>query len=136
MLQSEKRSVRKNAFHQYYAQYTAHEHTLAASLNGSVQGDIYYARARGHDSALDAALFPDNVPRSVYDNLIASVHDHLPSLYRYFEIRRRRMKLRDIHHYDTYVPILSDVKVRHTWKQAVRKVTRGRRSRSVRSIAK
>ena len=123
LLQSEKRSVRKNAFHQYYAQYTAHEHTLAATLNGSVQRDIYYAKARGHDSALGAALFPDNVPRSVYDNLIASVHDHLPSLYRYFEIRRRRMKLRDIHHYDTYVPILSDVKVRNTWKQAVRKTT-------------
>ena len=123
LLQSEKRTVRKNAFKQYYAQYTAHEHTLAAALNGSVQRDIYYARARGHDSALDAALFPDNVPRSVYDNLIASVHDHLPALYRYFDIRRRRMRLRDIHHYDTYVPILSDVKVRHTWKQAVRKVT-------------
>jgi oligoendopeptidase F len=122
LLQSEKRDVRKNAFQQYYAQYTAHEHTLAAALNGSVQRDIYYARARGHASALDAALFPDNVPRHVYDNLIASVHDHLPSLYRYFEIRRRRMKLRDIHHYDTYVPILSELKVRHTWSQAVRKV--------------
>ncbi|MEZ6072470.1 MAG: oligoendopeptidase F [Pirellulales bacterium] len=122
LLQSEKRAVRKNAFQQYYAQYTAHENTLAAALNGSVQRDIYYARARGYSSALDAALFPDNVPRSVYDNLIAAVHDHLPALYRYFDIRRRRMKLRDIHHYDTYVPILSDVKVRHTWDQAVRKV--------------
>jgi oligoendopeptidase F len=67
-------------------------------------------------------LFHDNVPRSVVDNLIASVHRHLPALYRYYDLRRRKMKLREIHHYDTYVPILSELKTRHTWQQAVRLV--------------
>jgi oligoendopeptidase F len=51
--------------------------------------------------------------------LIASVHRHLPALYRYYDLRRRKMKLRDIHHYDTYVPILSELKSRHAWPQAV-----------------
>jgi len=63
-------------------------------------------------------LFQDNVPQSVYDSLIASVRKHLPAVHRYYEVRRRKMKLRDIHHYDTYVPILSDMKVKRSWDKA------------------
>ena len=120
LLHSSKRSVRKTAFHQYYAQYVAHENTLAATLDGSIQRDVYYARAREYPSALEAALYQDNVPTSVYDNLIEAVHNNLPTLYRYYDIRRRKMKLKDIHHYDTYVPILSDLEKKHTWAQAVK----------------
>ncbi len=85
-----------------------------------MQRDIYYARARNHPSALEASLFPDQIPASVYDNLVGSVHRHLPALHRYYDIRRRKMRLREIHHYDTYVPILSHLQTRHTWNQAVR----------------
>jgi oligoendopeptidase F len=121
-LQSPTRGVRKKAFHQYYQQFAAHENTLAAALSGSVQRDVYYARARNYPSALEASLFHDNVPLSVFDNLIASVHQHLPALYRYYDLRRRKMQLREIHHYDTYVPILSELKTKHTWTQAVKLV--------------
>src|SRR5262245_46453127 len=123
-LHSPKRSVRKAAFHQYYAQYKGHENVLAAALAGSIERDVYYAKARGYESALAAALFHDNVPAAVYDSLIAAVHKHLPALYRYFELRRRKMRLADIHHYDTYVPILSDLETRHTWDQAVKVVVK------------
>jgi len=119
LLISPKRSVRRTAFHKYYDQFKAHENTLAATLSGSIQKDVYYARARRYDSSLAAALFPDNVPQAVYDNLIESVHRHLPAVYRYYDVRRRKMRLRDIHHYDTYVPILSELSTRRTWKQAV-----------------
>jgi oligoendopeptidase F len=122
LLHSPKRSVRKAAFHQYYRQFTAHQYTLAATLQGSVQRDVFYARARNFKSALEAALFPDQVPQSVYDNLIASVSRHLDDLYRYYEIRRRRMRLDEIHHYDTYVPILTEFEMRRTWNQAVKTV--------------
>jgi oligoendopeptidase F len=119
-LQASTRSVRKTAFHKYYEQYQKHENTLAATLSASVQRDVYYAKARGYPSALEASLFHDNMPLAVYDNLIASVHRHLPSLYRYYDLRRRKMQLSDIHHYDTYVPILSELKTRHNWSQAVK----------------
>ncbi len=122
LLNSPERSVRRKAFHQYYAVYEAHENTLAATLASSVQRDIYYARARGYPSARAAALFPDNMPISVYDNLIEAVHRHLPALYRYYALRRRTMRLRSIHHYDTYVPVLPELQKRHTWKQAARVV--------------
>ena len=121
-LHSPKRSVRKKAFHQFYQQFADHENTLAATLKGSIQKGIYYAQARKHASAREASLFADDVPVTVYDNLIHAVRNKLPALYKYFDVRRRAMKLKEIHHYDTYVPILSDLDVRHTWDQAVKKV--------------
>ncbi len=124
-LHSPKRSVRKEAFHSYYTQFEAHRNSLAAALNGSVQRDVYYAKARGYPSALESSLFHDNVPPRVYDSLIESVHANLPSVHRYYDLRRRAMKLKDgIHHYDTYVPILSDLDKRHTWDQAVKVVVK------------
>lgn len=124
MLHSPKRSVRKAAFHQYYDVFEGHENTLAATLSGSIQRDVYYAKARNHESARAAALFPDNVPASVYDNLIKAVREKLPVQHRYYDLRKRKMKLKEIHHYDTYVPILSDLDQNRTWKQAVDVVMR------------
>ena len=118
-LVSPDREVRRQAFHQYYGEITGHENTLTATLNGSIQSDVYYARARGYDSALQKALFADNVPLSVYDNLIASVRNNLPAVHRYYDVRKRALQLDEIHHYDTYVPILSDLEIERTWDEAV-----------------
>lgn len=119
LLISPDRDVRRRAFDQYYDQFSAHENTLAATLAGSIQRDVYYARARNYASSLEASLFPDNVPVDVYDNLIRAVRESLPGVHHYFEVRRRKMGLADIHHYDTYVPILSDVRKHHNWDEAV-----------------
>ena len=121
-LHSPAREVRESAFRQYYKQFQAHENTLAAILGGSMQRDCYYAKARKYPSALENALFPDNVPKSVYDNLCASVRKNLPAVHRYYDLRRRKMNLDHIHHFDTYVPILSEREVTHTWEQAVKVV--------------
>jgi oligoendopeptidase F len=118
-LENPDRSVRSKAFHQYYAEYADHANTFAASLAGSVKQDVYQSRARNYESARYAALFPDQVPIAVYDNLIAAVRANLPAVHRYYQLRRRLMKLPDIHFYDTYVPILTDVKVERTWDEAV-----------------
>jgi oligoendopeptidase F len=119
LLVSPERGVRKTAFHQYYEQFKSHENTLSATLTGSIQKDVYYAKVRGFKSSLEGALFPDNVPIGLYDNLIAAVRKHLPAVHRYYDVRRRKMKLREIHQFDTYVPILSDLEIKRTWGQAV-----------------
>ena len=119
LLHSPKRSVRRTAFAKFYEVIEAHENTLAATLGGSIQRDVYYARARNHENSLSMALFPDRIPVSVYENLIEVVHHHLPALHRYYDVRRRKMRLKDIHHYDTYVPILAELQTRHTWDRAV-----------------
>ena len=119
LLISPDRSVRRTAFHQYYEQFHAHENTLAATLAGSIQTDVYYSKVRGYGSALESALFPDKVPQSVYDNLISTVRNHLPAVHAYFEVRKKKMNLPDLHHYDTYVPILADMQQSRTWDEAV-----------------
>jgi oligoendopeptidase F len=116
------RNIRKQAFHQYYAEFTDHSNTLAATLTGSIHRDVYYAKARNYPSALESALFDDHCPPAVYDNLIAAVRSKLPDVHRYFQVRRRAMKLPDIHHYDTYVPIVADIEKRIEWDEAVETV--------------
>ena len=115
--------VRKSAFHQYYAQYESHANTLAATLSGSNERDAYAAKVRSHPSAVEAALFADNVPLAVYDQLIAAVRAHLPIVHRYYELRRRLLGLDEIHHYDCYVPLVPELEQRHTWDEAIQEIT-------------
>jgi oligoendopeptidase F len=112
-------AVRKAVFHQYYAQYESHANTLAAALSGSNERDVYAAKVRRHPTAVEAALFADNVPLAVYDQLIAAVRAHLPAVHRYYDLRRRILGLDEIHHYDCYVPLVPELEQRHTWDQAV-----------------
>jgi oligoendopeptidase F len=111
--------VRRTAFHQFYAQYEAHANTLAATLSGSNERDVYAARVRRHPTAVEAALFADHVPLAVYDQLIAAVRAHLPVVHRYYDLRRRVLGLSEIHHYDCYVPLVPALEKRHTWTEAV-----------------
>jgi oligoendopeptidase F len=114
--------VRERAFRQFYTEFKDHQFTLAASLASSVRADVFRARARNHPSAREAALFYDDVPVSVYDNLISTVRAHLPALHRYYELRRRVLGLREIHHYDTYVPMVANIETRVSFDEAVNKV--------------
>jgi len=122
MLVQKDPAVRKNAFHQFYAEFQDHQFTLAASLASSVRGDVFYARARSFPSARESALFRDDVPVSVYDSLIASVHKNLPALHKYYDLRKRILGLSEIHHYDTYVPLVAEIETHIPWDGAVDRV--------------
>src|ERR1700730_12814805 len=114
--------LRKRAFHQFYAEFRDHEYTLAASLAYSVKADVFHARARHYSSALEAALFPDDVPIAVYDGLIKSVRANLKPLFRYFDLRRRVLKLDGLHAYDTYVPLVAEIETHISFDEAIEKV--------------
>ena len=114
--------LRKRAFHQFYAEFQDHQYTLATSLAYSVKADVFRARARTYSSALAAALFPDDVPVAVYDSLIKSVRSHLDPLFRYFELRRRVLGLDELHHYDTYVPLVLEIETHISFDDAVETV--------------
>ena len=119
MLESPDRAIREVAFHQYYVEYSDHANTLAATLAGSVKQDVYQSRVRNYPSAREAALFPDVVPVSVYDNLLSAVRANLPAVHQYYDVRKRAMKLDDIHFYDVYVPILTEFQRKTTWDEGV-----------------
>ena len=112
-------SVRKQAFHQFYSEFRDHSYTLASSLAHSVRADVFSARARRYPSARAAALFRDDVPVSVYDNLIGAVRANLDPLFRYFRLRQRVLDLDEIHQYDTNVPMVSDVETNTAFDKAI-----------------
>jgi oligoendopeptidase F len=114
--------LRKRAFHQFYAEFHDHQYTLAAALGYSVKADVFHATARHYPSALEAALFPDDVPVLVYDGLIQSVRANLKPLFRYFDVRQRVLGLGELHHYDTYVPLVPEIQTKFTFDEAVEMV--------------
>jgi len=115
-------ALRKTAFHQFYREFADHRFTLASTLASSVRAGVFGARARNYPSAREAALFQDDVPVSVYDNLISTVRANLAPLFHYYELRRKALKLEEIHHYDTYVPIVADIETHISFDGAIDKV--------------
>ena len=114
--------LRKKAFHQFYEEFRDHRFTLASSLSYSVRADVFRARARNYSSALEASLFRDDVPTAVYDGLITSVRAHLVPLFRYYELRQRALDLKELHQYDTYVPLVAEIETHVTFEEAIDKV--------------
>jgi oligoendopeptidase F len=114
--------LRKRAFHQFYEEFQDHQFTLASSLAYSVKADVFRARARNYPSALEASLFRDDVPAAVYEGLIAAVRKNLVPLFRYYELRRRVLGLDELHHYDTYVPLVPEIESHVTFDEAIGKV--------------
>lgn len=121
-MQHPDREVRRTAYTQYIAEFDQHKNTLAALYSGSVQRDVYLARVRRHPSALAMSLFSDDVPIEVYDRLIDAVHAHLPTLHRYYGIRRRALGVDPLRLYDLRVPLVPAVTWRHTYDEAVERV--------------
>ncbi|MEM9398956.1 MAG: oligoendopeptidase F [Verrucomicrobiota bacterium] len=114
--------LRKNAFCQYYKEFEDHKFTLASSLASSVRTDVFEARARNYDSALNASLFQDNIPTTVYTQLIDSVKNNLEPLFEYYDFRKEKLKLSELHFYDTYVPVVDEIDIRTSFDEAIEKV--------------
>lgn len=102
---SDNRADRKLVFDTYWGTYRTYESTFGAALTGQVNANIFEARSRKYPSALAAAVAPSNIPVEVYKTLIAETNRGLPVLHRYFDVRRRLLKLPDMHYYDIYPPV-------------------------------
>ena len=116
------RDLRRRAFHQFYDEFADHKFTLASTLASSVRTDVFHAKARNYPSALCAALFRNNIPTDVYTNLVSTVRANLRPLHRYYELRGRALGIAEIHHYDTYVPLVPQIATQITFDEAIGKV--------------
>jgi len=106
LINDQDRSVRQAAWEVYADAHLAVKNTLAAAVAGGIKGDVFFARARGYASALDMDLGKDNLPREVFDNLLATFRRRLPVWHRYWEIRRRALGVEELHAYDVHVPLV------------------------------
>ncbi|MDR2551978.1 MAG: oligoendopeptidase F [Treponema sp.] len=113
------REIRRRAYTAFYGAFNAHKTTLAALYSGSVKQDVIRARIRNYPSARAAALFPDHAGEDVYDNLISAVGACLKPLHRYYSLRKHSLKLEELRHYDVYVPLVSGIRKKTSWEEAV-----------------
>ena len=107
-LESSDPRVRRDANNGFYEPYKAHLNTLGASLSSSVNKDLFYAKARRFDTCLEAALDGDNIPTSVYHSLLDSTEADLAGLHKYVGLRKKILKLDQIHPYDMVCPLFPD----------------------------
>ncbi|MCC6791139.1 MAG: oligoendopeptidase F [Thermomicrobiales bacterium] len=125
LLESKDRDVRRRAFETLMSAYEAHRYTLASLHAASVRKDVFYARARNHASAREAALFSYNIPTSVYDSLLTATREAKPAIEKYHELRRRALGVRDLAMYDLYVPLAPEPERTYSYEEAVDVVIRG-----------
>ena len=124
-LQIRDRSIRREAFQALYREYGKFRNTLAALYRANVKQETFYARIRKYGSDLEAALDESHIPVAVYDNLIQAVHAYLPQMHRYVRLRKRLLKVEELHMYDLYVPMVPDAEERIPFEQAKEMVLEG-----------
>jgi oligoendopeptidase F len=121
-LRSFDRTLRKNAFQALHTSYLSWENTLCELIHGEVQTHLFNARTRKFPSCLAAALFSHNIDPKVYMNLIAAVRQNLPALHRYMGLRKKVLKVDELHLYDLHVPLVSDAEIKMEYEPAARMI--------------
>ncbi len=124
-IESQDRRVRQDAFKALYSTYSNFHNTLGATLDASVKADIFYAKTRHFDSALEASLYDDNISTNVYNRLIDVIHDYIPALNRYLKLRKKLLNLPELHMYDLYTPLIPEYQRTIDYREAKQLVTKG-----------
>jgi oligoendopeptidase F len=124
-LESEDRRVREDAFKAVYKTYGSFKNTFSSTLSGNIKKDNFNARIRKYESARHAALAANNIPESVYENLVNTVNDNLHLLHSYVKLRRKVLGLDKLHMYDLYTPLVKDVKMEIPYGEAKEYVLKG-----------
>lgn len=122
-LESRNRDVRREAFKTMYDTYAKQKNTLAATLAANVNKNLFYAKVRKYPSALEMSLFGDNIKKEVYTNLIDTIHEHLPLMHRYMELRRKLLKVDELHMYDLFTPLVEEFDMNISYDEAKKTVT-------------
>jgi oligoendopeptidase F len=124
LLTSPDREVRRTAFESYADEHLRMQHAMAASLAGAVKRDVFFARARGHASSLEAALEPGYIPVEVFHNVVKTFRENVGTWHRYWRIRRQLLGLEVLRPYDLRAQ-LSATTLRVPYQEAVEWISQG-----------
>jgi oligoendopeptidase F len=116
------RADREKVMSTFFNALGAFRATFGATLNGEVQGDVFYSKARNYSSALERSLDAANIPTSVYMRLIDGVNRGLPTFHRYLNLRKKMMGVPELHYYDLYAPLVASVDLTYTAEEAEKQV--------------
>lgn len=117
-IKSKNQRVRKDAFEAEFGTYKKYSNTMASTLFGAIKSEIFNAKTRKYPSALFASLYQDNISVDVYNNLIDSIHENIPALDKYLEIKKKYLGLEELHMYDLYVPMARDFNMEISYEEA------------------
>lgn len=124
-IRHEDRDVRKQGFDGIMGTYGKFANTIAATYAANVQKDVFFANARKYSSCRAAKMEPLQIPEEVYDNLISVIHESIPTLNEYLQLRKEKMGLDELHMYDLYTPMVSDFKMELPYDKAFDMVLEG-----------
>ncbi len=125
MMENKDRSVRHQAFDSVYHTYEKFGNTVAATFTSHLKQENFFAKARHYSSTRAMHLDAGNIPESVYDNLIETVHKHLPAMYEYMAKRKEILGVDKLHMYDLYVPLVDEFDKSYTFEEAKEVVAKG-----------
>jgi oligoendopeptidase F len=124
-LESSDRRVREDAFKGVYETYGKFRNTFASTLSGNIKKDNFNARVRNYKSAREAALAANNIPESVYENLVSTVNSNLHLLHRYIKLRKKVLGVDKLHMYDLFTPLVKNVKMEIPYSEAKELIIKG-----------
>ncbi|MEK3828111.1 MULTISPECIES: oligoendopeptidase F [Paenibacillus] len=124
-LENPNREVRERAFKAVYETYAKQKNTIAAALNANVTKNMFYANVRKYPSVMEMNLYGDNIPTDVYNNLVDTIHESLPLLHRYMDLRKKLLSVDQLHMYDLFAPLVDEYKMDITYEEAKKTVKEG-----------
>lgn len=119
LIQSPSREVREETFTKLYEKYKEHNNTLGVTYNYNVKKNVISSHLRKYNSCLEASLYGNKIPVSVYENLVSAVHSNLPAMYKYLDIRKRVLGVDNLKMYDVYVPLVKPANSEYSFEEAV-----------------
>ncbi len=112
------RDIRKKVFERLFTTYSNFKTTITSIYNGDIDANISVAKIRNFNSALEASLYNDNIEKTVYENLIKTVHNNLNVLYDYYDLKKKVLNLDELHIYDIYTPMIKVDKQDYSFEEA------------------
>ena len=120
-LYSKDRAYRIRAFKSYLKPYMDNINSFSSLFNGNIKSNIFYAKARKHNSAREAALFKNNIPLTVYDNLVETVNKNFNPMYRWTSLKKKLLGIDELHPYDVYVTLFDQkMEKKYAYDEAVK----------------
>lgn len=122
LMHEKDRSLRRQVFENVYHTYAKFGNTIAAVFVSNLKQEHFFANMKKYQSVRAMHLSHGNIPESVYDNLIAAVHNHLPAMHRYMSLRKKLLGVEELHMYDLYVPLVKDTDTEYPYEEAKKTV--------------
>lgn len=125
LIEDEDRDKRREAYKSYYKPYVESKNTIASTLSAAIKNNVTMSKIRNYPSALEKALFGDNVPKEVYENLIKATKENIAPMHRYSQIRKEKLQLDELRQYDLNVPLVKGVKQVIPYEEAYETMLKG-----------